>query len=570
MIRSFRIARAVSCSIVAAVLSIGAAHAQSAPEMPAEDWMRTRLGGVGQNQTIDQVRQALRYQFFNADIDGGGISQSDYDLARKLTYAQIRANVSTQIMVRDLDGDGKVTRNELETVLMQQAVRPLSSGTAQVVPTPEQTKEILARLVADALKADGNGDGVIEFAEAYRVPEEQTRWTRQGANQNALPWSFDTDKNGSISLAEYDAVANRVIEEVDADKNGTISQEESIGFAQKAETARRALQAASQKQAREADAAARAKSCALPAPAAGDRVVLLGAYEGKALSNVSIGGDDLEVSAAHIDIEKGDGPLYIVATSFEAMVWHVTGETSRVAKFVAMSTQATSNGTNRAAVGGLSKDRVAVAAAANCLRYFDNAKSSEGLRAAGEMKGLIGRAADDVVASYGMGKVSLPSGIQNPDAKFPITRLISKSGPATAMWRESLRYAPGGVADLEVDKIVSPLPVEAYEVLPQQAGLAQLIEEGALEVVGSRRVRQYGNLTIVGEANVQGMEAKEEYSMPGELKIVKKMRFPAGLNGGHSVKFILGKGVAMPEGSPGHSEVVSEETGEPIRGPGLR
>lgn len=551
-----------------AVLAAGTANAQSAPEMPAEDWMRTRLGGIGQNQTIDQVRQSLRYQFFNADIDGGGISQSDYELARKITFAQMRANVSTQIMVRDLDGDGKVTRAELETVLMQQATRPLSSGTAQVVPTPEQTKEILARLVSDALKADSNGNGEIEFSEAYRIPEEQTRWMRQSAGQNALPWSFDTDKNGIISLAEYDAVANRVIEEVDADKNGKISQEESIAFAQKAESARRALQEASQKQAREAEVVARAKSCALPAPASGDKVVLLGAYEGKTLSNISIGGDDLEVGSAHVEIEKGDEPLYIVATSFEAMVWHVTGETNRVAKFVAISMQAATNGTNRAAVSGMAKDRVAVAAAANCLRYFNDAKSSEGLRAAGEVKGLLGRAADDVVASYGMGKVSLPSGIQNPDAKFPMTRILPKSGPGAVMWRESLRYAPGGVADLDADKVVSPLAVKAYEVLPQQAGLAQLLDEGALEAVGSQRVRQFGNLTIVGEANVNGMEAKAEYSLPRELRIVKKMRFPAGLNGGHSVKFILGKGVPMPDGSPGHSQVISEETGAPIGGPG--
>ncbi len=96
------------------------------------------------------------------------------------------------------------------------------------------------------------------------------------------------------------------------------------------------------------------------------------------------------------------------------------------------------------------------------------------------------------------------------------------------------------------------------------------MDEGALEAVGSRRVRRFGNLTIVGEANVEGQRADEEFSMPGELKIVKKLRFPAGLSGGHSVAFILGKGVPMPEGSPGHSRVVSEETGQIIAGPGLR
>lgn len=47
-----------------------------------------------------------------------------------------------------------------------------------------------------------------------------------------------------------------------------------------------------------------------------------------------------------------------------------------------------------------------------------------------------------------------------------------------------------------------------------------------------------------------------------KLKIVKPIkRFPAGLNGSHAVVFVLAKGVPMPAGSPGHSCVISEETG---------
>lgn len=41
-------------------------------------------------------------------------------------------------------------------------------------------------------------------------------------------------------------------------------------------------------------------------------------------------------------------------------------------------------------------------------------------------------------------------------------------------------------------------------------------------------------------------------------------RFPAGLFGAHAVTFILGRGVAMPAGSPGHSCVLSEDTGLPL------
>lgn len=47
--------------------------------------------------------------------------------------------------------------------------------------------------------------------------------------------------------------------------------------------------------------------------------------------------------------------------------------------------------------------------------------------------------------------------------------------------------------------------------------------------------------------------------------INKKIRFPAGLAGAHSVKFLLLRGVPKPDGNPGHSTVISEETGEALR-----
>jgi hypothetical protein len=82
---------------------------------------------------------------------------------------------------------------------------------------------------------------------------------------------------------------------------------------------------------------------------------------------------------------------------------------------------------------------------------------------------------------------------------------------------------------------VSSQPAEAYEVLPQQAGLLQLVNSGALSVNRS-----------------------------GDFLIHKKIRFPGGLHGAHSVKFLLLKGVPVPDGDPGHSDVMSEETGRSL------
>jgi hypothetical protein len=95
-------------------------------------------------------------------------------------------------------------------------------------------------------------------------------------------------------------------------------------------------------------------------------------------------------------------------------------------------------------------------------------------------------------------------------------------------------YYPGGVIQIDPKTVVANAPVAPYGILPNQAGLLQLVQQGALS---------YRN---------------------GEFQIKKKIRFPAELYGAHSAKFLLLKGVPTPDGDPGHSCVVSEATGQPL------
>ncbi|WP_417769191.1 hypothetical protein [Stappia sp.] len=100
------------------------------------------------------------------------------------------------------------------------------------------------------------------------------------------------------------------------------------------------------------------------------------------------------------------------------------------------------------------------------------------------------------------------------------------------------RFYPGGVRQIDPKAVVSPVEVAAYEVLPSFAGLLQLTREGRVEVTSD-----------------------------GYYRIVKPIpRFPAGLSGAFSVKWILSKGMAIPPGDPSHSPVFSEETGECVAG----
>jgi hypothetical protein len=105
-----------------------------------------------------------------------------------------------------------------------------------------------------------------------------------------------------------------------------------------------------------------------------------------------------------------------------------------------------------------------------------------------------------------------------------------RNGPVD-LASELNRLYPGGVLVIDPATLVASQPAERYEVLPNYAGLMQLVENGAL-------TRNRG----------------------GEFLIQGTMRFPAEVEG----KFLLLRGVPLPRGNPGRATVISEETGQPI------
>jgi hypothetical protein len=110
--------------------------------------------------------------------------------------------------------------------------------------------------------------------------------------------------------------------------------------------------------------------------------------------------------------------------------------------------------------------------------------------------------------------------------------VIVQSGPSRAK-DDMYRFSPGGVIEIDPKSVIGSVPAASYEVLPQQAGLVQLLASGALK-----------------------------QNSLGEYIVREKIRFPAGLYGAHSVTFLVMKGAPYPDGDPGHSCVIMEENGE--------
>ncbi len=271
-------------------------------------------------------------------------------------------------------------------------------------------------------------------------------------------------------------------------------------------------------------------SCTVPSPGSGDERVAVGLYESVSLSSAAVGGEDQETNFVTVRIEPGKKPLYLVLTSYESMVWRLTGATDRVAQVVVSTYhREKESGAPASGVIGVPARKLTFLTSA-CLDYFDEPTKGTAL-----MERLVGTAADGFryVSSYSALDISVPSGTITTK---PQIDAAPPAGFDPDEWREATRYWPGGVTLVPPRLVASPSSTRSYRVLPSQAGLAQLLGSGAM-------VRDQSGFRIVK-------------AIP---------RVPAEMAGAHSEKLSLAPGLPEPEGDLGHSCLTIEGSGE-VRG----
>jgi hypothetical protein len=98
--------------------------------------------------------------------------------------------------------------------------------------------------------------------------------------------------------------------------------------------------------------------------------------------------------------------------------------------------------------------------------------------------------------------------------------------------------------------VISVRPVKRYSVLPDRAGLAELVDTGALMIAG----------TVRG-VRINGGDFKP-FTHPNRFRITGKLRLPAGAGG----TFVLPRQIPPPEGAAYSVSLpfVVDQDGKPI------
>lgn len=201
----------------ALLLGVNAALARS--PISGDDWIDRWIEfSVRKGDSVEKARTKLRHIFLSVDYDGGGISADDVLIQKQTSAARLRAKQLREWLDQDLNGDGEVTRRELEQYFTRRQLRQ-PFGYRQD-PWRYQNRQILY-----ALRADRNNDGVVGFDEALDwVKRNPNRgWASNSRVSFIIPMSLDKDNNGVISIEEFHSAVDSAIARIDADSNGEFS-----------------------------------------------------------------------------------------------------------------------------------------------------------------------------------------------------------------------------------------------------------------------------------------------------------------------------------------------------------
>ena len=412
----------------------------------------------------------------------GGVDR-DYvtnDMLTKL--AQSRNRISGEILVMDLDGDGDVSAAEFE--VKQSKSRTDAAKRAQL--------EYLAiDLNEDAVMSD---DEIRAFANRKLIENQTNR--RSGPDLLIEIFAFDTDQDGTVTVDEVTNWVNDLPTE-----NRPELQE---------------------------------GKCSLPLPSDEAEIIALSVYGAETLSSVAIGDEDNEVQYTRIEIEPGERPVYLIASSYEAMIWHFSGATDRIEHFAVTSSVSSGN-----VVGaiGLQESQLSLQDNNQCISRFKSGGEARERQVKLSVVDVLGRQADHAVLGSLPGVFLLNDDVSSGSSGYERFFGDQPENVSRATWQSFEIFNSGGVARLDPAEVAATHPVTTYSVLPQQAGLVQLEQEGKIKLLAGGAVGgTYLLLEPIG-------------------------RWPTGLAGSHSVQFIVPRHIPVPVGYRGHSGVYAEATG---------
>ncbi|MGE3876661.1 MAG: EF-hand domain-containing protein, partial [Parvibaculaceae bacterium] len=254
----------------------------------------------GESFKIDRMASYVAQVFQQIDVNGDGLEQQEIERATQKVNALRRAQIISQYLRYDLDGNFEITTEEVVSAALDRGLTASQTGEG-TNRTKRRYEEALKKIMRD----DQNGDGVITLDELKAVKIDTERRDRSLSQISIAQALLVFDQTGDGRVTQIEAFA-------------AISQAFANDDIESAQVAA-------------------PPGCKVSGVDPESAVVLIGVYEGESVSTVSVAGQDKETSTAAIRVEEGSQKLTLFLTSYDAMVWRIEGATDRVAQVVLTS-----------------------------------------------------------------------------------------------------------------------------------------------------------------------------------------------------------------------------------------
>ncbi|TQV83815.1 hypothetical protein [Denitrobaculum tricleocarpae] len=546
---------------VAAVSGDGPkAVAETSSERIGDYWVWQKVfRHAGRTKTEPEMVKAFAPFFTKAEMDGvPGISEQDHDLRVQQQSVRQRTNfVTRHWFPYDLNSDLVVTREEIDLVARSRAFKSFAQKSPLVMPTQEQLSQIQSEIAAEILKYfKGATDEIsIKDANAMGDPNSQPDWA-ESLKRSFVPLDLDLDGDGMVSRAEFDASVRRAFADIDRDADGEIDDKELTGARERLHTMQMAGRKKAQRQKSRPMSGRQLANCRLPEIAPEQEFLFVSAGTGTVLTNVVL--DDQEETARykHLTIEPGRKKLVLALTGSRALIWRISGATERVAHVIVGSpprSKRDPDNVKAAGVIGIESGKVTFAQAPYCVPYVASAEKAQEKQLAATLLQLAGREPGHSSFDAGAGTLALPSmQLDKTQDTENLLNLPDNGGAGALMWARFKGENPMGVVDVDPATVVTNGNADRRDLLPGEAGLAQLLDQGAIEPAAYNVSYLLGNSRVTrgmkpGSAGPAFLSDREIIWFPSHYRVLKKFRMPADLCGLGGPYFVKTPGVPEPD-----------------------
>lgn len=452
--------------------------------------------------------------------DGNSITEKKITEKEETFSKQAIRNQIKQTLEYDIDIDGKVSLEEVETTLSNK----YENSKAGLQRKKEITEQIM--------ELDTNNDKIISFKEMATLNKKKHSKNTEhhlARYRNILALAPNQTE---ISYIELEELAIKAFNTVDKDRNSKISNSEYKPFKTKMDSIRANYMHPYASKSKD--------KCIFPELEENSSLINVHLYSGQAISSVTTAGQSSETTSVDVDIAEDMKPTYLILSSHRPNIYNFSRDSDNLKNLVVYNRMADENGKSTVGIVGIPKEKITFLDG-HCLPPYNYSSGMGELSMKAAISKALGRKPDKMYGEERYEKIEISSqGVNLVKTKVgPYEKIEVPKGYDPQVWSRHTTYFPAGVREINAKKVVSVGKAEKYEILPHSAGIAQLVNQGKMEIVKL-----------------------------GTYKILENLpRYPAGLGGGHAVNFIIAKGVTPPAGQAGHSCVRLEETGEAIAGP---